>query len=210
MRFLYIDSCTDYSFCLHLSNLRICNCQTASTVSHHWVELMKSIDDCFDLLNSFALSVSQFLDILFLCRNELMKRWIKETDSNRISFQCLIQCFEVSLLFRKDLLKCCFSFFYSLRTDHLTECINSVSFEEHMLCTAKSDTFCSQFASFLSICRCICICTNFHCSVFVSPSHDSSEFSSDCSINCRDDSVIDISCRSVQRNCISFVVFFSV
>ena len=77
-----------------------------------------------------------------------------------------------------------------------------------MLCTAKSDTFCSKFAGFLSVSRCICVCTNFHCSVFISPSHDSSEFSSDCSINCRDDSVIDISCRSVQRNCISFVVFF--
>ena len=37
---LYIDSCTDNSFCLHLSNFRICNCKTKTSVSHHWVEFM--------------------------------------------------------------------------------------------------------------------------------------------------------------------------
>ena len=198
MSFLYIDCCTDNSACLHLSNLWICYCKTASTVSHHWVELMKAVDDCLDLLYSLALSVSQFLDVLFLCRNELMKRWIKETDSNRVTFQCFIQFFEVSLLFWKNLSKCCFSFFFCLRADHFTECIDSVSFEEHMLCTAKSDTFCTKFACFYSIVWCISVCTNFHCSVFVSPSHDSSEFTSDCCINCWDDTIIDITCRTIK------------
>ena len=78
-----------------------------------------------------------------------------------------------------------------------------------MLCTAKSDTFSTKFAGFLSISWCISICTNFHSSVLVSPSHDSSEFTCDCSVYSRDDTVIDVTCRTIQRDCISFMVFFS-
>ena len=209
MSFLNIDSSTDNCACLHLSDFRISYSKTASTMSHHWVEFVQRADDCFDLVNRFALCISKFLDIFFFCWNKFMKRWIKETDSNRISFQCFIKFFEVSLLFRKDLSKCSFSFFYCFRADHFTECINSVAFEEHMLCTAKSDTFSTKFAGFLSISWCISICTNFHSSVLVSPSHDSSEFTCDCSVYSRDDSVINVTCRSIKRDCISFMVFFS-
>ena len=41
MLFLYFNCCTDNSLCLHLGNRRISNSKTASSVSHHWVELMK-------------------------------------------------------------------------------------------------------------------------------------------------------------------------
>ena len=41
MSLLNIDSCTDNSLCLHLSNFRICYCKTAATVTHHWVELVE-------------------------------------------------------------------------------------------------------------------------------------------------------------------------
>ena len=68
MSFLHIDSRTDDSSCLHLRDLRICYCQTASTMTHHRVELVQAVDDRLDLLYSLALSVSQFLDVLFLCR----------------------------------------------------------------------------------------------------------------------------------------------
>ena len=209
MSFLHVDSRADNSFGLHLGNLRIGNCQTASTVTHHRVELMERIDDRLDLLNSLALCVSQFLDVLFLSGNELMKRRIQETDRNRVSFQSFIQLLEVALLFRKDLLQSCFSLFYCLRADHLTECVDSVAFEEHMLCTAQTDTFCAQLTCFLSVSRCICVCTNLHGSVFVSPCHDSSEFSGDGSVYSGDDSVVDVTCCTVDGDRISFVEFFA-
>ena len=198
MSFLYIDCCTDNSACLHLSNLWVCNCKTASTVSHHWVELVQAVDNSFDLVNCFALSISQFLDVLFLCRNELMKRWVKETNCNRVTFKSFVKFLEVSLLLWKNLSKCCFSLFYCICTDHFTECSDSVFLEEHMLCTAKSDTFCTKLTSFLSVSRCISVCTNLHSSVLVSPSHDSSELTSDCSVYSRDDSVIDSTCGSIK------------
>ena len=138
-----------------------------------------------------------------------MKRRIKETDCNRISFKSLIESLEVTLLLRKDFFKSRFSFLYCFRADHLTESVDSVAFKEHMLCTAKSDTFCTKLTSFLSVSRCISICTNLHSSVLVSPSHDSSELTCDRSIYCRDDSVINSSCRSVKRNAVSLVELFS-
>ena len=209
MILLNVDSCTDNSACLHLSDLWVSNSKTASTMSHHRVELVKGSDDCLDLLYSLALSISQFLDVLFLCRNELMKWRIKETNCYRISFKCLIEFLEVSLLLRKDLSKCCFSLLYCLRADHLTECINSVALKEHMLCTAKTNSLCTKLTSFLSISRSISICTNFHCSVLVSPSHDTSELTSDLSIYSRDKSVIDVTCCTINGDCISFMELFT-
>src|SRR5699024_2087595 len=112
MSFLYVDSCTDNSFCLHLCNFRISNCKTASTMTHHRVELVQAVDDCFDLLYSLALSFCKFLDIFFLCWNELMKRRIQETDCYRVTFQSFVESFEVSLLIWKNFFKSCFSFFF--------------------------------------------------------------------------------------------------
>src|SRR5699024_5736948 len=153
--------------------------------------LVQAVDDRFDLINCLALSVSQLLDVLFLCRNELVKRRIKETDRNRVALESLIQSLEVSLLIRKDFRKSYFSFFLCLSTDHLTESVDSALTEEHMLCTAESDTLSAKLNSFRSVSRCICICTNLHCSVLVSPVHDASELTCDRSVYCRDDSVVD-------------------
>ena len=63
-----------------------------------------------------------------------------------------------------------------------------------MLCTAKTDTFSTKLSSLLSICRCISICTNTKCTILICPCHNSSEFTSDLSIYCIDDSIIDIGC----------------
>ena len=161
MSFLYVDSSTDNRSCLHLRDFRIGNCKTASTMPHHRVELVQTVDDRFNLLYSLALSVSQFLNVLFLCRNELMQRRIQETDRYRVAFQSFVKSFEVSLLIWKNFFKRFFSFFFCLRTDHFTECIDSSFTEEHMLCTAKPDTLCTKFNCFLSIFWSICVCTNF-------------------------------------------------
>ena len=138
-----------------------------------------------------------------------MKRRIKETDCNRVALESLIQSLEVSLLVRKNFLKSFLSLFLCLSTDHLTECVDSSLAEEHMLCTAKSDTLSAKLNSFLSVSRCISICTNLHCSVLVSPVHDTSELTCDRSVYCRDNSVVDVTCCTVDGDCISLVELFS-
>ena len=105
---------------------------------------MQAGDDGFDLLNTLALRVSQFLNVLFLRGNELMQRRIQETDGNRVAFQSLVQLLEISLLLGQDLLQSRFSLLYRLGADHLTECIDSVALKEHMLGTAKADSLCAK------------------------------------------------------------------
>ena len=127
-----------------------------------------------------------------------MQRRIQETDCYRVAFQSFIQLLEVSLLLRKNLLQSCLSLLCCLCTDHLAERIDSVALEEHMLCTAKTDTLSAQLTSFDSVSRCISICTNFHGSVLVSPAHDTSELSGDCSVYSRDNAVVDCACGTVK------------
>ena len=77
---------------LHLGNLRISNSQTASSVTHHWVELMQRHAMMVLIVSTdLALCLSQLLNISFLGRNELMQRRIQETDGNRVALQSLIQ-----------------------------------------------------------------------------------------------------------------------
>ena len=135
-----------------------------------------------------------------------MKRRIEETDSNRVTFKSLIESLKVRLLHRLDLSKCSFSLFYCIRADHLTECRNSVSLEEHMLCTAKTDTLCAKLSSLLSVCGCISVRSYLKNSELVSPSHDSAELACDCSVYCGDKTVVDVTCRTVDRNAVTFVV----
>ena len=194
MSLLNVDSCTDNSLCLHLSNLRICDCKTASTVTHHRVELMERADESLDVINGLALCICKSLDVSFLSRNELMKRRIKETDCNRVAFKSLIELLKVALLIRKNLIKSSLSLLESICTNHLTESSDSVCLEEHMLCTAKTDTLCAELSCLLSICRSICICTNLESSVLISPLHNSAELACDLSVNSRDDTVIDVTC----------------
>ena len=209
MSFLYVDSCTDNCFGLHNSDLRIGNCQTKSTVTHHRVELMQGSNQVLNKLYRFALSVSQFLDVFFLSRNELMQRRIQETDSYRVALQSLEQTFEVALLIRKDLIKSCFSLFYSVSTDHLTESSDSVFLEEHMLGTAKTDTLSAKLSCLLSICRCICVCTNFQSSELVSPCHNAAECTSDSSIYGLDLTFINITGCTIDGDEVSLVEYFT-
>ena len=174
-------------------------------MTHHRVELVQRSDDCLDLLNGLALSVSQLLDVLFFSRNEFVERRIQETDGNRAAFQCFVQSFKVALLHRFDLCQSSLSLFYGVRADHFTECCDSVSLEEHMLGTAQTDTFSAQLTSLLSVCRSISVSTNLQSSVLVCPAHDTAECTSDRCVNGRDDAVVDVTGRTVDRDVVALV-----
>ena len=83
-----------------------------------------------------------------------------ETNRNRIALKSLEQALEISMQYGRILSKHCLSLLYGIRTDHLTECSDSVLLKEHMLGTAKSDTLCAKLACFLCVCRRICIGTH--------------------------------------------------
>ena len=158
---------------------------------------------CF---NSFALSVSKFLDVFFFCRNELMKRRIQETDSNRVTFQSFDTVLRSLPADMEELLQelLLFLLLFRSRSFHGMHRFcpspkNICSVRQRPIPSAPSST------AFFSICWCICVCTNFHCSVFVSPCHDSSELTSDCSIYSWDDSIVDVTCSTIDGDAVSFM-----
>ena len=174
-------------------------------MTHHRVELVQRSDDCLDLLNGLALSVSQLLDVLFFSRNEFVERRIQETDGNRAAFQCFVQSFKVALLHRFDLCQSSLSLFYGVRADHFTECCDSVSLEEHVLGTAQTDTFCTQLTSLLCVSRRISVGTNLQGSVLVCPAHNTAEGAGDGSVYSRDDAVVDVTGRTVDGDVVALV-----
>ena len=74
-----------------------------------------------------------------------------------------------------------------------------------MLGTAQTDTFCTQFASLLCVSRSISVGTNLQSSVLVCPAHNAAECAGDGSVNSRDNAVIDVTGRTVDRNVVALV-----
>src|SRR5699024_8341035 len=59
-------------------------------------------------------------------------------------------------------------------------------------------------------CSSLRVSYSVHCSVFVSPCHDTSALTGNRSVYCRDDTVVDVTCGTVKRDRISFVELFAV
>ena len=74
-----------------------------------------------------------------------------------------------------------------------------------MLCTAQTDTLGAQLTSLLSVCGCVGVCTNLKSSVLIGPLHNSAELASDGSVNCGDDTVVDVTCRAVDGDIVAFL-----
>ena len=135
-----------------------------------------------------------------------MQRGIEESDANGSTFESLVESFKVSLLHGKDLCKSLFSFLNGLGADHFAECVNSAFAEEHMLGTAQTYTFGTQFTGFLRVSGSIGIGSDLKLSVFIGPAHDSSEFACDGSVNGGDDSIVNVTGGAVDAQPVTFMI----
>ena len=153
-------------------------------MSHHWIKFMKCITLCLYLINSKSHIICKCLDIFWICRHELMKRWIKISYSHWSSFKCLIHSLKVSFLEFSNRLKCFNSLLYCIRKNHSSELRYSVFTKEHMLCSAKSYAFCTELYRFLCILWCICIRSYTKLPVFISPAHKSFKITTYSCCNC--------------------------
>ena len=138
-----------------------------------------------------------------------MQRGIQQTDCNRSFAHCFVDAFEVVFLERFDTSQSCFSFFYCFSQDHFSEFHDSVAFEEHVLCSCQTDTFCAEVDSCLSVVRCISVCSYFQHSLFVSPSHEFREVTADFRVNCGDIFAIDVTCGTIQGDVVAFFECFA-
>ena len=118
----------------------------------------------------------ELLYILFVCRNELMKRRIEEADGNRMSLREPHKAPQSRPAASGRIFSRAASLSSTVSEQIISLKASILSpLEEHMLCTAKTDTLCAQLSCLLSVSRSICVCSDLELSVLVSPAHDSAE-----------------------------------
>ena len=132
-----------------------------------------------------------------------MERGIQETDANGVALESLVQLLEVALLVRQNLSQSSLTLLSGVRADHLAECGDSVSLEEHVLGTAQTDTLSAQLTSLLCVGRSISIGTNLQLTELVCPTHDDAEVTGDLSVNSLDDAVVDVTGGTVDGDIVT-------
>ena len=157
------------AFVCILANLRICDCQTASTGPIIGLNSCRQSMIVLICSTVLPLSVSQFLDVLFLCRNELVKR----ADQGNGSLPGCPQ--EPRTASSKS--PCCSGRIFS-RAASLSSSVSEQIISRNASILSPSKNICSvrqrpipsapSSRAFLSVSRCISVCADFHCSVLVS------------------------------------------
>ena len=198
MALLRIDRGADDSLRLHHCNFRIRHTETATAVTHHWVDLVQIVDNLLDAGNRLVLCLCKKRNFLFGVRHEFVKRRIEETDCDRLSVKSLEQLLKVILLVRKNLGKGKTALLDRIGADHLAERGDAALGEEHMLCPAKSNTFGAEFTGLAGVARRVGVGAHFQAAELVGPHHDAAEFAGDRRVNGGDDAVVDVAGGSVD------------
>ena len=133
-----VQGSLDHSAGLHGSDFGIGNSQTATTVTHHGVELVQRSHDVLQVVEGHAHIGSQLLDVLVLGGQELVQRGIQVADGHRALTHDAVHGLEVTLLERLDLSQSSFALFHGTGADHLADSLDAVLSKEHVLGTAGS------------------------------------------------------------------------
>ena len=160
------------SACLHLGDLRVGDAEAATAMTKHRVELMERLNAVSDLLDSDAEFLGKILLLSFRVREELMKRWVKETDGGRQTFESLKDAGEVFTLVWEKLAKSGTAICLCGSKDHLTHSVDAVTFKEHVFCAGKADTLGTESDSVLSLLWIISVCADLHARGLGTPCHE--------------------------------------
>ena len=132
-------------------------------------------------------------------RNELVERWVEQTDIYMEAVHCLEDAIEVSLLVWQKLCESFLTTFYRVCENHFTHCYNLLVIEEHVLCTCKSDTLCTECTSYFCILRSISVCTNLHLGVLIAKVHEFLEVTRQFCSLCLNLTFIYLTCSTIKR-----------
>ena len=144
------------------------------------------------------LGFCKLINVVLISRKELVKRRVKEADGHRAAFHGFIYALKVRLLHGQNLCKGGFALFKSVGANHFTECGYAVRFKEHVLGAAKADAFCAKLFCLAGVAGSICVGTNAEAAIFVSPAHNTAEFSGYNRICGGNDAVVNLAGRAVE------------
>ena len=206
----YSQSSLDDSLRLHFCNFGISYGKTATSVTHHRVELVQTFYGSLKLFESQAHSLCKVSYLFVLVRYELVERRVKETDSNGSVTHCLVKTDKVLSLHRQNLSESFLSLFDRLGNYHFSNGGNSVFSEEHVLGTAKTYTLCAELNCGSSVVGSVGICSYLECAVLVRPFHYRSEVAAYACVFACDLLAVYVTRRAVEREIILVSVFLSV
>ena len=206
MFLVYIDGSVDDGTRLHDTDLRIRNIQTASTMTHHRVEFLQLNIRSLDIFNGDAHLISNFLDCLIRLRQELMQRRIQQTNRNAAALHSLEDAFEVLCLVRLKKIESLLTLLRRTGYAEHTDCLNTLlGVEEHVFRTNKTNTFRAELNCTSSIFRRIRIGTDLHRTTLISPLHEGSEVSGNCSRNTLNLSLVNKARITINGDDVTFV-----
>ena len=127
-----------------------------------------------------------------------MQRRVEETDRDGLVEHNFVHALEVFLLHRQKFSQIFFSGFSVLRKDHAAYGRDSVFVEEHMFCTAQTDSFCAEFKSLLCISRRVGVRSDVHRTAEIRPFHDLAEVAGKFRSFSLDRAFVYVACRTVE------------
>ena len=200
------DGSLDHSGGLHLGDLGEGNSQTAAAVTHHGVELMQRGDNGLQLVHGDVQLARDLHDILLLGGQELVQRRIEVTDGHGTLAHYHIHRLKVALLIRLDLGQCGTALLYGAGNDHLTDGLDAVALEEHVLGTAQTDALCTELNSLLGVTGVIGIGKYLQTAHAVGPAHKAAEVAGNGGVGGGDGFAVDAAGGAVQRDPVALTV----
>ena len=101
-----------------------------------------------------------------------MERRIQQPDVCRKAVELTEHGLEVTSLHREKLCKCCLSLDKVIGKDHLSHGDYPASAEEHVFCSAKANTLCTEHDCHMSVLRSISIGPDAHCLDLIDIAHE--------------------------------------
>ena len=156
---------------LHFGDLRIRDAETAAAMSEHRIELMECLNTRRDFLNGDAHLLRELSLRLRLMRHEFVERRIEETDRCRQTVEGLEDAGEVFALIRQQLGECGFPVSQVVGENHLTNGVDAVSFEEHVLRAGQADALRTERDGVFGLLGIVGVGPNLHAGGFRAPVH---------------------------------------
>ena len=179
MVLLDVDGGFDDGLGLHGANLGIGHVEAATAVAHHGVELVQRGDLGFKVLDGDVHLDGKSGDVVLNCGEELVERRVKQANGDGEALHRLVDRLEVTTLHRQEFGQGSLALFDGVGHDHFADGRDAVRLKEHVFGAAQANTFGTELAGLLGICRCVSIGADLHRAVLIGPIHDPTEFATD-------------------------------
>lgn len=180
-------------------------------MAEHGVKFVELIDLVDNLRFSQTHFLSEGFHILFFLWQEFVEGWIEHSDGDWFSLHNFEEGSEVFFLELFELLEGSLSFSFVAGNNHLSDSEDSFLLEEHVLGSAKTNTFGTEINSSFSILWGISVSSDLELSDGISPDHDGPEVSGlEVWTLELDFSFVDISGVTVKSDVVAFLEDLSV